>query len=558
MKIAGFLKVRNEIVREGNLYRALRNLSAVCDGGVLCDDASWDGTAEVLADFCRDHAGWVLLRVKPSEQSFGNELVVKQRMMDAIHAMPEKPTWVWWLDADETVDRPEEFKRFIQACGPYAEAYRFHYTQLWRTSAWARTDDGFDEGSFVKLWRYRADLSFNTRPGTHHQQFPQQINLNPACCPTAPFEVVHWGNYGKCLTWKGIQYSGGLGGVDRHLHFGHSPATSLSTGVGYDKQYPAERPTYREVPRALIESAGEPYTMTPMPEPFTIDDIKTIRSLEGMSHLDDTFCVIVPAFNRAKTLPKALDSLIAQTHKKWVAFVLDDGSTDDTAGVLRRYQDADPRIFYARYPNNRGGVAMNELGMNIAIETAAYWTRLGSDDWFGPRKLELDAQALKRFGACYGCFTVQRSDAQGTRLEETCCPAVPKETIRAALAGGQFVASWANIAVRSSVLRAVRERFGGFVDARLRNMEDFLANARIAAFTDIPWRGMVNGRFCTEGDADFRPGLKSEELEGIWNDCQTGASGNQAQSAKDDILTRQLIAEMRPIFSEELWKQDYR
>ena len=55
-----------------------------------------------------------------------------------------------------------------------------------------------------------------------------------------------------------------------------------------------------------------------------------LRGLEGW------FTVVVPSFNRAKDLPRALNSLLAQRYEKWIAVVLDDGSTDGTADLAER------------------------------------------------------------------------------------------------------------------------------------------------------------------------------------------------------------------------------
>src|ERR1700690_945223 len=123
----------------------------------------------------------------------------------------------------------------------------------------------------------------------------------------------------------------------------------------------------------------------------------------NMRGLEGWFTVIVPAYNRAGTLPKALDSLLSQRCEKWIAVVLDDGSTDSTPSVMRHYQDLDPRIFYCRYLTNSGGVKMNELGMAMACEFTDFaWSRLGSDDWWGPTKLEEDASALEHHDAVFG------------------------------------------------------------------------------------------------------------------------------------------------------------
>lgn len=587
MKIAGFMKVRSEILK-GNLYRALENLEAVADGGIICDDASTDGTREHLESWVATRPTWELMLVDPAEQAFEREMSVKQRMMDRLHGWADKPDWIWWLDADETVDRPGGLKTWLEdeairrgecercargyctqprghrACAqPDPPGLKFHYTQLWKGEFWARTDGGFDDGVFLKLWRYRRELSFDVGEGTHRPQFPKQLDY--AACPVAPFEVIHWGNASaKHLVWKAIQYAGGRGGVDRHIHFGHTRSTSLATGKGWDESKWAEPcPTYRlvSVPRGPgVHVVSHTIDVPPEPTPFTLDEIRRIRSFGDLKHLHGWFTVIVPAYNRAKTLPRALDSLLYQTYDKWIAIVLDDGSTDDTQAVMREYQDKDPRIFYARYPDNRGGVAMNELGMAMACEFTEYWTRLGSDDWFGREKLARDARALAEHWACYGSYTVVRDG----RFMERCNPSMSPAFIRDALLGGRYLVSWANCAVRTIVLRAVRERWGCFVDrigawsqvdeqgrqAGIRNMDDFLLNARVVAMSaDWVWRG--DGVIGHKGPDPIGPwtgvGEHPDDLEAVWTCAESGGASSPEAGhimAEDERITRERIAEM--------------
>lgn len=69
--------------------------------------------------------------------------------------------------------------------------------------------------------------------------------------------------------------------------------------------------------------------------------------------------VVIPTFNAAHFLPRALDSLFAQTLAAWEAIIVDDGSTDGTVHALARWR-ADPRVRYVRHERNRGlGAALN-------------------------------------------------------------------------------------------------------------------------------------------------------------------------------------------------------
>lgn len=524
--ICGFLKVRNELIRCGNLYRCLTNLEQVCDDIYAVDDSSWDGTREYLISrLGADH----VICIPPEEHDFKQELKWKQELLKKIH---QNGPWgfILWQDADEVLDA-QAIKELRLFCKGQLETnlnikgWSFHYTQLWVNSSYARTDSGFDDGQFIKLWRYSPDLSFNVILGTHQPQMPQQVleGLYAGNVTKLPYEVIHYGNYGVNLRFKCIQYWGGLGGVERHMFF--------------------DKATYRKIPDELFPEGVDLHPDENPPLGWVADYIARLKDLQNMTNLQDYFCVIIPSHNRAYSLPAALDSLLAQTYPKWFVIVLDDGSTDNTEEVMWKYQQKDPRIFYCRYLEQRGGVCMNEIGMEIAAQTASWWTRLGSDDVFFPKKLERDAAALKQYLAVYGPFQASR---KGVLMEYGNRPD-PSGVMLSIFKQGGFFASWANVAVRTEVLKQVKERFGNYCDLRLRNMEDGCVNGRIAKLTSWTWRGVYKNEFLinppVEKINEIIQNQKGMESDAFWN-CneQDGASGPLAARIymTDRTLTTQI------------------
>jgi glycosyltransferase involved in cell wall biosynthesis len=96
--------------------------------------------------------------------------------------------------------------------------------------------------------------------------------------------------------------------------------------------------------------------------------------------------VIIPAFNRAQTLPRALYSCINQTRPPDQIIVVDDGSTDDTSSLISKQF---PQVDYIHQPNQGVSTARN-TGIRQAIHqnNNAWIALLDSDDEWLPNKLE--------------------------------------------------------------------------------------------------------------------------------------------------------------------------
>jgi glycosyltransferase involved in cell wall biosynthesis len=104
-----------------------------------------------------------------------------------------------------------------------------------------------------------------------------------------------------------------------------------------------------------------------------------------MSTPDVTVTVIV--YNDAARLPRAVASLLAQTHADIEIVISDDHSTDDTPAVARRLAAQDDRIRYLRLPENSGGCSAPR-NRAVDIARAPYLMFLDSDDELPPRAVE--------------------------------------------------------------------------------------------------------------------------------------------------------------------------
>jgi glycosyltransferase involved in cell wall biosynthesis len=93
--------------------------------------------------------------------------------------------------------------------------------------------------------------------------------------------------------------------------------------------------------------------------------------------------VALPCYNRAKTLPLALASLVAPEFEAWECVLVDDGSTDGSAAVAAALPDA--RLRLIRLPRNHG----RGYARQVALEAARgrYLAKLDADDWLYPNHL---------------------------------------------------------------------------------------------------------------------------------------------------------------------------
>lgn len=101
--------------------------------------------------------------------------------------------------------------------------------------------------------------------------------------------------------------------------------------------------------------------------------------------------VLLPVYNGALTLARALESVCVQTLADWETVVLDDGSTDGTDGVLETFRRREPRIRVVRRPHRGLVAALND---GLALCRGTFIARLDADDVCHPDRLAEQAAYL--------------------------------------------------------------------------------------------------------------------------------------------------------------------
>jgi len=100
--------------------------------------------------------------------------------------------------------------------------------------------------------------------------------------------------------------------------------------------------------------------------------------------------IILPTFNRANLLPRAINSVLNQSYQDWELLIWNDGSSDDTEKVVKSYDD--PRIHLYSEPNRGKPYALNQALKRANGEYIAF---LDDDDEWTKEKLTLQVGFLR-------------------------------------------------------------------------------------------------------------------------------------------------------------------
>jgi glycosyltransferase involved in cell wall biosynthesis len=181
--------------------------------------------------------------------------------------------------------------------------------------------------------------------------------------------------------------------------------------------------------------------------------------------------VIIPAYNAAWCVRRAVDSVLAQDYRDYELIVVDDGSRDDTAAVLAGYGVA------LRVVSKSNGGLSSARNAGIAAARGEFVAFLDADDWWMPAKLTRQVALMDVRPDLLFCSTASAVQTPaGERLADWRCGAGPVAALESIFAANAYVAG------SGSAVLAKREAFaraGGF-DESLRSLEDIDMWMRLA------------------------------------------------------------------------------
>jgi glycosyltransferase involved in cell wall biosynthesis len=103
--------------------------------------------------------------------------------------------------------------------------------------------------------------------------------------------------------------------------------------------------------------------------------------------------ILLPTYNRAHLVPRAIESVLNQSYSYFELIVIDDGSKDDTAEVVGRYVSKDKRIIYIK--NNVNLNKSRSLNIGMARSQGDFLTFLDDDAEFVPQKIEQEVSVMQ-------------------------------------------------------------------------------------------------------------------------------------------------------------------
>lgn len=203
--------------------------------------------------------------------------------------------------------------------------------------------------------------------------------------------------------------------------------------------------------------------------------------------------IIIPTFNRAHSLVKAIDSVLSQTYQSWELIIVDNSSSDDTISVINNYRHEKIKIINVE--NN--GVIAYSRNVGLSIAQGKYVAFLDSDDWWEDLKLEKALHSIDKHNAdivYHNCNLVSLSSKSITR-----CRHLKTNALTDLVLNGNTLVTSSVVALREKI-----EKVGRFDEnPEIIGWEDYHLWLKLAKNSSIFYKVNETLGSCWEGEDNF-------------------------------------------------------
>jgi glycosyltransferase involved in cell wall biosynthesis len=190
--------------------------------------------------------------------------------------------------------------------------------------------------------------------------------------------------------------------------------------------------------------------------------------------------VVMPVYNAAPYLAESIGSILNQTFRDFEFIIVNDGSTDDTASILAKYEESDGRI-RVYHQENQGTAAARNHGCHLA--RGKYIATMDADDISLPRRFEKQLDHFQKHPQIGILGTWIYTMDQNASLRRTWCPPTNAKMLQWTLFFGVCVAA-PSVLMRREVMEKVN--FYRSVTSGVEDVDLWLRASSITEFGNVP------------------------------------------------------------------------
>lgn len=210
--------------------------------------------------------------------------------------------------------------------------------------------------------------------------------------------------------------------------------------------------------------------------------------------MDPGISVIIPTYNRAEVIPRAINSIIGQSFQDWELYVIDDCSLDNTSEIVNTFSANDNRIKYYRLEKNSGANVARNKGINLAQSPIISF--LDSDDEMHPMNLKSQSEKFSSSDNIDLCYVGVDYYFENKKISEV-HPEVRGNVEKFLFSNLKGLgSSTSGFSIRKEVI----QRVGGF-DESMASQQDLDLFVRVARFSIIDFiKGCNTKMFLNSGN----------------------------------------------------------